>query len=112
MYICVRVCMCVCVCACVFVCVFVCVCGHVCVSEGGSVCVCVCVCVSGALLTAILVSEALTELHLSFLRSMMMTKPMLAASRLETTRGQLANPRLQRGHTGQADALLNGSSSH
>lgn len=34
-------------------------------------------------LTAILDKEAFTELHLSFRRSMMMTKPILAASRLE-----------------------------
>lgn len=35
-------------------------------------------------LTAILDREAFTELHLSFRLSMMMMKPMLAASRLET----------------------------
>lgn len=42
-------------------------------------------------LTAILDREALTELHLSFRRSMMMMKPMLAASILETGHSEDVN---------------------
>lgn len=40
----------------------------------------------GRLHTAIRVSEAFTELHLSRLRSMIITKPMLAASKLDKER--------------------------